>query len=127
MNQNYFNAVLSKRLKLIEKTLTIKGAEYARDGDCLSNFKRAAGIERIIPEKAWLGMFSKHLVSILDLIDDLDKGLPSASPAMWEEKIGDAMVYLVCLEALIIERIMYADDLERSRLISEAVKKSKHK
>ena len=56
------------------------------------------------PEKALLGMKTKHTVSILDIVDDLDTGnLPSGE--LLCEKIGDELNYLILLKALILERI----------------------
>ena len=55
------------------------------------------------PEKALVGMLAKHLVSILDIVDAIPKQIPT--PALVEEKIGDAVNYLILLEALLKERI----------------------
>lgn len=48
------------------------------------------------------GNWTKHLVSLADIIDDLDRGvLPS--PAMLNEKVRDAVNYPILLEGLIAE------------------------
>lgn len=98
---------------LVKKTLVKKGKEYQRGNDRLSNFKRAAAILKCTPEKALIGMWIKHAVSILDLVNDLEGVtesrvnilyLKSLSKKMWDEKIGDAINYLILLRALIEER-----------------------
>lgn len=82
-----------------------KSGEYSRNDDKLHNFKRAAGVLGTTPEKALLGMMTKHTVSILDIVDDLEKDkLPSAE--LLAEKIGDELKYLILLKALIMERII---------------------
>ncbi len=81
-----------------------KHKEYSRGGDKLHNFKRAGQLLICSPERALIGMFIKHFVSLLDIVDDLDKGeLPK--PEILGEKIGDGINYFPLLEALIIERI----------------------
>ena len=104
-----FNVVLENTLEQIRQVMGIKSAEYARGNDKLHNFKRAAGVLGVSPEKALLGMLTKHTVSILDIVDDIDKGkLPSVE--LLNEKIGDELNYHILLKALILERIYKAYD-----------------
>jgi len=102
MNLEQFEKVVDGRLQRIVSILKRKADEYAR-GDRLSNFKRAAKILGSSPERALLGMMAKDWVSVLDLIEDLDRGV-LAPQWMWEEKIGDAINYLILLEAMGSER-----------------------
>lgn len=102
MTREEFNEIVETRIEHIKFTLTNKGREYAR-GDRLSNFKRAAALEKCTPEKALRGMLSKHLISIYDMIDDLEQDVHSPE-LIWKEKLGDAINYLILLEALIHER-----------------------
>lgn len=104
MTESEFMTVLNRRIELIKEVLGKKAAEYARSGDRLSNFKRAAAYLRCTPERANLGANSKHLVSIADMVDDLEKG-QHHPVAMWEEKLGDAINYLILMEAQVKERI----------------------
>jgi hypothetical protein len=48
-------------------------------------------------------MWAKHIVSILDIVDEFPDKRPSI--AILSEKIGDAINYLVLLEAMIVEDI----------------------
>lgn len=98
MNSQLFNEILNRRLKSISLVLGEKAKEYAI-GDRLYNFKRAAEILRTTPEKALLGMMAKHLVSVFDLIE----GNLRPSIGMIDEKIGDAINYLILLEAILKE------------------------
>ena len=55
------------------------------------------------PENALIGMLAKHMVSILDMVDDIPSGAYHGIQE-WDEKIGDAVNYLLLLEGLIEER-----------------------
>lgn len=106
MNSQTFDHIVAKRLELIKSILIKKRAEYAPDGgDRLHNFNRAAAMLKQTRERALMGMLSKHLVSLLDMVDGFDnKKMPSF--ALIEEKIGDAVNYLILLEAMMKEDVM---------------------
>ena len=113
MTNEKFQQIVGDITGRIKQTLRAKGEEYAR-GDRLSNFKRAASLERCSPERALRGMLTKHLISIYDMIDDLERGRPHPL-RLWQEKITDAINYLILLEALLQER----DRVESLRLDEE--------
>ena len=80
-----------------------KDADYTRNGDKFHNFKRAAQIANITPEQALKGMWLKHIVSIFDIIDDIDQGkLPTQE--IINDKFTDMINYPALLEGLITER-----------------------
>lgn len=102
MNGEKFDEILERRIVQMRDTLASKRKEYAASGDRLHNFKRASEMLRVTPEAALIGMWAKHIVSILDIVD----GLPAyPSIERVEEKIGDAINYLILLEAALKERI----------------------
>jgi len=105
MNTIEFNKLLKRRIALTNKVLESKNKEYATDLDKCHNFKRAGAMLGVAPEQALVGMWSKHLISILDIVDKINK--QKVSKEMLEEKIGDAVNYLILLEALIKERFRY--------------------
>ena len=108
MDTHNFNVVVSRRCELIKEVLAKKASEYAR-GDRLSNFKSAGRMMDETPEKALLYFRLKHEVSIADIVNDLDEGeLPTVE--LLEEKIGDSINYLILLEALIKERILFSKE-----------------
>lgn len=111
MNFPDFEKVLEKRIELTRKVLASKNKEYARGDDKLHNFKRGSARLKETPERYLMELNEKHLCSIMDMIDDLDKG-QCANMAVWEEKIGDAVNYLILLEALLVERIDATCDRE---------------
>jgi hypothetical protein len=103
MTNEKFQIILDKRLNSIQSVLASKATEYATSSDRLHNFNRAAQILGIDRRSALTGMLSKHLVSILDIVDNFENIKPSFE--MIEEKIGDAINYLILLEAMLKEDV----------------------
>lgn len=99
MQSEAFNHIVKARCDLIQSILASKAKEYAID-DRLYNFKRAAEILRITPQRALFGMFMKHLVSVIDLVE----GSIQPTRYLIDEKIGDAINYLILLEAILKEQ-----------------------
>lgn len=102
MNTELYNKLLVEMLERTREVLGAKAKEYVRNGDRLHNFKRAAAISGCSPIEAWKGMWMKHVVSVLDMLDDLkaDKHHPMS---LWREKLGDTRNYLFLLEPLLVE------------------------
>ena len=94
-----FEKLLDLRIKKTREVLAVKNKEYASDTDKLYNFKRTAAMLACSDEEALLGMLAKHLVSIIDMVQNKRE----ANYALWDEKIGDAINYLILLEAIIVE------------------------
>ena len=101
MTDKEFQKILESRLEKIKLVLARKASEYSR-GDRLHNFKRASEALRITPERACIGFLMKHIVSILDMVDDLERDIHNPLVA-WDEKIGDAINYLCLLEGIVTE------------------------
>ena len=102
MTNKDFNKIVEYRIKMIRSVLSKKAVEYAH-GDRLSNFNRAAAMLGQNREKALMGMLAKHLVSILDIIDEFDTKKPKEE--LINEKIGDFVNYAILLEAMMKEDI----------------------
>jgi len=98
-----FNQLVERRIDRIRKVLRSKGGEYASDQDRLHNFKVAARIDDETPSQSLWGMFKKHLVSVIDL----KNGTHRVTSHLVDEKIGDAINYLILLEALMVEEIYH--------------------
>ena len=96
MTQGKFYDICNDVVDRCKAVLINKNTEYATD-DVLHNFKVAARLEGITPEQALAGMMAKHTVSIYDMI----KSAEYYDPAVWDEKIGDSINYLILLRALI--------------------------
>jgi len=103
MTQAELKAVTEQRIEKILTSLVSKNQEYAR-ADAFSNFTKTADLLGCERETALLGFWIKHVISIVDHIQDLEKG-KVASYGLWSEKIGDAINYLIILEGMILERL----------------------
>lgn len=100
MTNEEFETVLGERIEKIKKVLSHKASEYATRQDRMHNFNRAARLLGTTPEKALVGMLSKHIVSVLDMVDS-----EAVCPhGLIDEKIGDTINYLILLEALLKRR-----------------------
>lgn len=99
MTLNDFNTIVDSLLDTTKNTLIRKTDEYNLDVDRLSCFKRAAAIQQVTSAQALLGMMTKHIVSIYDIVES-DTWV---TEAMAKEKIGDAINYLCLLYAVLAE------------------------
>lgn len=119
MNFKKFDKLLAWRLLRTKEVLASKNAEYSDGVDKLHNFKVAGRKRNKSPEEALMGMFIKHMVSIDDVVDKIEREFQITgfhpikkikrfiTKKLLEEKIGDAINYLILLEALIKERYGY--------------------
>lgn len=105
MNGVEFEALFDAVTDDLRNTLFSKAKEYASDGDRMHNFKRAGAMNQETPEQALWGMNTKHIVSLMDMIDS-EKSYPEA---VWREKLVDYLNYGILLWALAIdtERLVF--------------------
>lgn len=104
MSEEDFIAILENRLERTRYILAVKAKEYARNNDRMHNFNRAAEMRRKPREERLQSMADKHWISILDMVDDIENGeLPTLK--YMDEKIGDAINYLILLEASICDKL----------------------
>ena len=91
--------IVDQTLQRVAQTLKAKGAEYApKNDDRLHNFVVGAQLQGITPKEALMGYLTKHLVSVGDMVKD---PIEMHSMDTWDEKIGDSLVYLVLLRAVV--------------------------
>ena len=112
MDNKHFNEIVHGRQAKTKGILADKGLEYSPGLDRLSNFKTAARMLHCTPERALLGFLTKHLISIVEAINELETHQAMGETfgyRFWDEKIGDSINYLILLEGLIIERIEAAE------------------
>lgn len=108
MDAKTFDAVVEHRIDLIRSVLKSKADEYATNGDRLHNFRVIAALNGVSMESANWSLACKHLVSIRDMALS---GKPY-SWDLWREKVGDAINYLILLEAIVQERMNAEIDRE---------------
>ena len=99
-----FQHVLKQRMELIQKLYDKKAAEYGSGSNPFHNFDKAAEINNTSPEKALWGMLTKHLVSILDIVEATENKEFTCAPEIFQEKIGDLIQYSILLEGLLMRR-----------------------
>jgi hypothetical protein len=84
---------------LIDERGITKGKEYAPGADRLQNFKDIAALTGLDPLQVCYVLRAKHEISIRDII----MGEQEVTEEVWEEKLGDMLVYSFCLNALMRE------------------------
>ena len=99
-----FDEVVEYRCNEIKRILCKKSKEYATKTDRMHNFNVAAAVLQKTREEALLGMATKHIVSIFDIVHNVGLGKYPSVEAV-EEKIGDAINYFILLEAMLKEDI----------------------
>jgi len=92
MDNATFESLHDHLSALSRSTLIIKAKEYVRNGDRLHNFHRAAEMDRISTARALKGMWNKHIMSICDIVDDVDNG-KEVDLSIAQEKILDTINY----------------------------------
>lgn len=120
-----FNDFLNKQLKQIKGILSSKEEEYAQGKDRLYNFTQAAHLQQIEPEQALLGMMTKHIVSVVDLLKEPEK----ATPYLIDEKLTDLQNYALLAQYMLHERIANTKTtivvVPKEQLIGESVNDTK--
>jgi hypothetical protein len=104
MKPEEFENSIDNYLHVIKANLSNKAAEYTTDIDMLANFNKGSNITGEVREKVLFGYALKHLVSVMDMIEGIEKGeLPTQAKA--SEKIGDLGTYMAILYACIQDRL----------------------
>lgn len=96
MTRDEFGRLLELRVGKICATLDSKAKEYAAESDRLHNFKATASEFGGTPTQALWGFLLKHLTSVRDMA----MGIRPITPEAVDEKVGDAINYLILLEAV---------------------------
>lgn len=100
MTHEDFNRTITEQTNFCLELLVTKGKEYAGENeDRLHTFKRAARLQEVSQPEALIGMFTKHVISIYDMA----KNSTAYSRKLWDEKITDAINYLLLLKTVIVE------------------------
>ena len=103
MTYKDFQDLLEKRFKKTRETYSRKMNEYATDLDVFLSFKKGVGFSfHDTPEGVAWEYACKHFESIKTIISKCPGEVPTDE--LLDEKIGDAINYLIILEGLIKER-----------------------
>ena len=103
MTYKEFQSLLEKRFDKTRETYSKKMNEYATDLDVFLSFKKGVGFSfHDTPEGVAWEYACKHFESIKTIISKCPHEVPTNE--LLDEKIGDAINYLIILEGLIKER-----------------------
>ena len=103
MTYDKFMELLEERFNKTRETYSTKMIEYANVNDVFESFKKGVGFSfHDTPEGVAWEYACKHFESIKTIISKLPDEIPSDE--LVDEKIGDAINYLIILEGLIKER-----------------------
>jgi hypothetical protein len=89
-----------------KKLLSAKKSEYSEGKDRLDQFKKAAIITNTSPQQSLIGMMIKHITSICDMATH---EITDYRPDKWDEKIFDAINYLLLLRGIVEEAMVRKD------------------
>lgn len=96
-----FEEVITNRINYIQDLLITKSKEYVGEKSKFHNFDRAASLTGDCREKILWGYLLKHIVSIQDIINDINTTGTLPSKEKLSEKISDFTLYGLILEASI--------------------------
>jgi len=111
-DQEFMDKIVHPRLKHCADLLESKKAEYGKLYDRFHNFKRTGIIRGITPIDALSGMFNKHLVSLIDILDNAAEGILPTQKLI-DDKISDVINYLLLFEGLVIDEKGKTNDKKR--------------
>ncbi len=107
MKRHHFQDLLAQTCDDLSVISSKKGKEYAQnddaDGDVLANFKASGEDVGVLPITALYFALNKHFRSIQTYIKDKQLGKEREYSEDIRGRIRDAQLYLVLLEALVIE------------------------
>ena len=96
MNLSCFEETVSRQIEHCLGVLSDKAHEYVFGEDRLEHFKASATSQNITPKQALWGMANKHIISLSSMCKSDGDYLAE----VWQEKITDAINYLLLLWAL---------------------------
>ena len=103
MTYDKFMELLEERFNKTRETYSTKMIEYANVNDVFESFKKGVGFSfHDTPEGVAWEYACKHFESIKTIISKCPGEVPTDE--LLEEKIGDAINYLIIIEGLIKER-----------------------
>lgn len=106
MKHEDFEKLCKRRYDQSYKVLVEKGKEYATSEDAMESFKSQAELSmHKTPMGIGWELMVKHLYSVRRIVAEHEANLKLPSQEMLDEKIGDAINYLILIEALFSEKI----------------------
>ena len=98
-----FKILLDQTFEKSKKTYNLKMNEYATDIDVFQSFREGVGFSfQDTPEGVAWNYACKHFESIKNIISKVQDEVPTDE--ILDEKIGDAINYLIIIKSLIKQR-----------------------
>jgi hypothetical protein len=104
LKEQEFETRVNHTLEKIKLLLITKGKEYRRENNPFHNFERGSLMTNEPREKVLKGFLLKHVISVDDMINDLDKEI-LPQEAQVEEKFNDILVYYLIQKCMILDRL----------------------
>lgn len=103
-SQEAWEELLAETVARINELSTIKGGEYAAEGDRLDNFRRNGADCGVPMEVCWRIYAGKHWDSITTYVRDLQSGKDRFRSESILGRADDLIVYLILFKAMCKER-----------------------
>lgn len=104
MNSSEFKSFLKQKQALAPRTMTTKADEYATDDNRFHNFEISNILQSLVarpsPERAAWNIGSKHMASIIDILNSDD----TYSSGYLDEKFGDLINYIYLIWGMLETR-----------------------
>ena len=106
MTRNDFDLYLKGLFERLAELSANKGAEYAKDMSAFLNFEEGVDFSlHSEPESVAWEYACKHFQSIRNIIIEMEDGTALPNMEQVEEKVGDAIMYMALMEAMIYHRL----------------------
>ena len=97
MSEQQFEKEVKEINDFMNNLLLVKGKEYRRNNNPFHNFEKAAELNNSQVPLELHGFLTKHLVSYLDMIQDIKDG-KELTYSYVQEKLTDIRVYFLLLQ-----------------------------
>ena len=102
--KDFMELVVKPRLEYCKGLLEgTKNIEYTRNDDKFFSFKEAGRIRNKTKWEAIDMMWMKHVVSVFDILNDIQQKNKFPNNYTIQEKFGDMINYLLIMEGMIME------------------------
>lgn len=100
MKDNPMMSAIQNQMMTCEEILAKKFEDYGNHKDPYWHFNRAADLLEQTPEQVLMALFSKHLTCIVEMAEEP----PYYTRERWQEKLTDAINYLLILSSMVSAR-----------------------
>lgn len=103
-NTERYRQIVEETFSRVRELASIKGAEYAAEGDRLDNFRRNGVNNGVTMETCWSVYAGKHWDAIQTYVRDLQLGIERPRSEPMASRADDLIVYLTLFKLMLEER-----------------------